>query len=168
MKGIIRTATAALALSAGLVAGAAAEEVHLRGILSFLAVGKTYTVENGRSYFVGEFSGSYQDETGSGPFHLATFVCPGFNDIGLAAGGYCTARDLAGDQIFISWTCGAPDTPPPGAIWGSDCELDWHGGTGKFETVSAKAPYRAVIINVNPDGTAPGYAVFDHVATMAD
>jgi len=170
MTSIIRHTTRGLAALCVLAAGwaaADAREVHVKGVFSFLAVGKTYTVENGRSYFVGEFSGSYIDESGSGPFHLATITCPGFNDVGLAAGGYCTARDLAGDQLFISWSCGPADaTPPAGAILSAGCQLDWHGGTGKFQSVSAKAPYQAVIVNVNPDGTAAGYVLYDHIVTM--
>lgn len=137
-----------------------AAELAYEGTFAWLAVGTTYTIEDNHSYFVGEFGGSLVATSKSGPFHGIGIVCPGFNDIGVAGGGYCVLTDAAGDKAFMDWTC-KPAAPTPGALVTSDCSLNFTGGTGKFSGAKGSGPFAAHITAINPNGKASGYSTVE-------
>jgi hypothetical protein len=92
--------TAAILLSA--YGTAHAEDWKVTGTFGWFGVGKTYQIEKGHLYFVGEFSGTFFNDKGDGSlFDKAGVKCPGFYDIdqnnkkGNAA-GYCTISNASG------------------------------------------------------------------------
>ena len=68
---------------------------------------KTYQIEKGHLYFVGEFSGTFFNDKGKDSlFDRAGGKCPAFYDIDLnnkkgKAGGYCVVSDAPGDQALL-------------------------------------------------------------------
>lgn len=147
---------------------AEAEEIALKGIFSCVSDGQTYNIEDNHSYFAGKFDGIYWDETGDGPINGAALTCPGFNDVGRAAAGYCVLSDSAGDKAFITWSCKPMAVAPAGVLAGLDCAGEWTGGTGKFAGIRGSAPYQAYVPNVLPDGQVVGYAVWNYVVSLPD
>lgn len=143
-----------------------ADELVYEGTFAWLAVGSTYTIEDNHSYFVGEFGGSFIATNASGPFNGIGIVCPGYNDIGIAGGGYCTLTDAAGDKAFMNWTCKAA-APSPAALVSSDCTLNFAGGTGKFAGAKGSGPFKAYITAINPNGKASGYSTVDQAISVS-
>ena len=47
------------------------------------AVGKVFELEKDHIFWVGEFSGTVFNDSGSGFMHMVSMVCPGSNDIHL-------------------------------------------------------------------------------------
>ncbi|MCW5697266.1 MAG: hypothetical protein KIS96_11120 [Bauldia sp.] len=150
--------------------GAAAEaaEVSMVGTTNLLGLGDTYVVGENHLYFVGKFVGHYVDDNASGPFHLATVTCPGWNEPGIIAGGYCIIRDLAGDEAYLSFQCVDQPGPPAGAILSGNCTGSFLGGTGTFAGATGNGGFYVVLINVNPDGSAPIYADWNFTVSLPD
>jgi hypothetical protein len=75
-------ATAALAMSLGPGMPAHAEDWKVVGQFGWFGVGKTYEIERGHVYWVGEFNGTFFNDKGKGsPFDKAAVKCPAYNDI---------------------------------------------------------------------------------------
>src|SRR4051794_6362112 len=92
-------------LSAGLIisGGTWAEDWKVTGDFGWLGVGKSFQIERGHIYWVGEFSGSFANDKGKGsPLDQTGWKCPGSNDLDLnnkkgKATGYCIISDPSGD-----------------------------------------------------------------------
>lgn len=147
------------------VHSASAEELHLRGEFSWSAYGTSYEIEDGHTYWVGAFTGTYLDENAVEPFHGTGIMCPGYNDIGFDAAGYCVLVDEDGDEAYSEWSCDFVE-PPAGAILAADCNNNWTSGTGKFDGISGEAPFASYVVSVNPDGSTSGYAVWDYTVSL--
>ncbi|MCB9994733.1 MAG: hypothetical protein H6873_13905 [Hyphomicrobiaceae bacterium] len=152
----LRIAALGLGLAAAAANGATAGEITSNATFPWLATGTVYTVTGNHPYFVGAFSGIYLFEDEASPLHHAAIQCPGFNDIGVSAAGYCNATDAAGDQLFLTWSCEAA-APPAGGLAACDGTAKFVGGTGKFAAASGSAHMFGVTVAVNPDGTTAGY-----------
>jgi hypothetical protein len=156
-----------LAVAAVLLAGTAgAEEIHGEATFAWLAVGQSYTLGDGRPYFVGAFSGInvFKDD-GGGPLANSAIQCPGYNDIGVDAAGYCIVTAGDGDKVFIKWTCVAAE-PAAGDLAACEGRADITGGTGKFDGATGGNNFTAHVRVVNPDGTTAGYSdLRDYVVT---
>src|ERR671921_382148 len=117
----------ALALSAF---AANAEDAKVQGQFGWFGVGKTYEVDKGHYYWVGEFTGTFFNDKGDGSmFHRAGVKCPAFYDVdanGKAnGGGYCIITDNDGDQAYCKWTNSGTPASGPG-------NFKYVGGTGKY------------------------------------
>lgn len=158
---------AALALVLGVTAhGAAAEEIAIRGTFAWFSVGKTYTLAENHFFFLGQFGGTFVEESGEGLFHLAAVNCPGAYDLGRNASGYCIVTDRDGDQINHSFTCTAIEERPPGALNACEGTAEWKGISGKYLNVSGGGTFKGYTTVIHADGTASGYAVWDYAVTM--
>ena len=70
----------------------AAEKVQ--GQFGWFGVGKTYEIDKGHYYWVGEFTGTFFNDKGEGSmFHKAGVKCPAFYEID--ANGKTTGGDIA-------------------------------------------------------------------------
>jgi hypothetical protein len=152
------TAVAALVI-AGLAAPASAAD-KVVGEFGWFGVGKTYELEKGHYFWVGEFSGSFFNDKGEGStFHRAGVKCPGWLDLDFntkrsQGGGTCIVTELDGDQVFLSWrNAGAPG--PGGRGPGT---FEYTGGTGKYKGISGSNTFVGVTQVNYADGTASGYA----------
>src|SRR5690606_13077278 len=126
MSSIVRVAGSCLlfAAASAFPSTSSAADLAYQGTFAWLAVGSTYTIEDNHSYFVGEFGGSFIATDAGGPFNGIGIVCPGYNDIGVAGGGYCILTDAAGDKAFMNWTCKVA-APTPATLVTSDCTLNF-------------------------------------------
>ncbi len=71
-------------LSAGLIVsgGTRAEDWKPVGRAGFLGVGKTYEIERGHVYWVGDYAGTFFNDMGEkSPIDHAGFKCPAWGDI---------------------------------------------------------------------------------------
>jgi hypothetical protein len=153
-------AAAATGILASLAVPAHAQE-RIVGEFGWLGVGKTYEIDKGHFYWVGEFSGTFFNEKGDGsPLHKIGFKCPGFNDLDFtnkrtSAGGYCIGTDLEGDRLYLTWRI-----PSGNPAFGSRNAgtVEYNGGTGKYKDWTGKFPFLGTNQVNWADGTATGYA----------
>jgi hypothetical protein len=151
--------TAAILLSA--YGTAHAEDWKVTGTFGWFGVGKTYQIEKGHLYFVGEFSGTFFNDKGDGSlFDEAGVECPAFYDIDLnkkknIAGGYCTISNSAGDQAYLSFKCEGD---------GAQCKgpFEYTGGTGKYSEITGSNYAFSATTEVNwQDGTVSGLSTWN-------
>jgi hypothetical protein len=131
---------------------ASAEDWKVTGAFGWLGLGKTYQIEKGHLYFVGEFSGTFFNDKGDGN--------PGFYDIdqnnkkGNAA-GYCTISNAGGDQAYVSWKCEGDGVHCNGPF-------EYTGGTGKYAGISGSNYTFSATTEVNwQDGTVTGLSTWN-------
>lgn len=148
----------ALACAATLITSplAQAEEFVGEAIFPWVAVGQSHMISDARPYFVGYFTGITLFEDDAGPLHNAMIICPGYNDIGISAAGYCTMTTAVGDKVYLQWSCDAVE-PPAGILAACNGTTTITGGTGMFEGATGGNDLFAHVIGVNPDGTTLGY-----------
>lgn len=161
----MRLLLSAVALSTGLIfsGGTRAEDWKPVGQFGLFGVGKTYEIEKGHFYWVGEFSGTFFNDKGENSlFNRAGVKCPGWSDTDVnnkkgSAGGVCVITDLEGDHAYLTWQGGmglALGGRGPGTF-------EWTGGTGKYKDIKGSNTYVG-FTQVNwPDGTASGYATWN-------
>src|SRR4249920_1763719 len=90
-----------IALSVVAAATSAADlpkQGSFEGTFGWFAVGKTFELEKGHIYWVGEFSGTTFNSKGQGFMHNGSLICPGSNDIYFEGGpggaeGHCIFTD---------------------------------------------------------------------------
>lgn len=153
---MIRT-VGAFALASMLAAGpATADEIKGEGTFAWLAVGNTYTLGDGRPYFVGAFSGINVFKGDAGPLNNSPIQCPGYNDVGVDAAGYCTVTANDGDKLFLKWSCKAI-APALGDLAACEGATTVTGGTGKFEKATGGNDFTSHVRGANPDGSTMGY-----------
>lgn len=107
------------------------------------AVGKVFELEKDHIFWVGEFSGTVFNDSGSGFMHMASMVCPGSNDIHLdgqqgRADGYCVMTDKDGDKLYSVWSCKGPFPGP------CDGDNKYTGGTGKYAGITGGNRFQGV------------------------
>ena len=147
---------AALALLATAATPTIAEEIRGEATFAWLAVGTTYTLGDGHPYFAGAFSGINVFKGDGGALANSAIQCPGYNDIGVDAAGYCTVTAGDGDKLFLKWSCKAA-APAAGDLAACDGKTTVVGGTGKFAKATGGNDLFAHVRGVNPDGTTMGY-----------
>lgn len=147
-----------------LLSGASyASDIIMTGEYGWFGVGKTYEMDKGQYYWVGEFSGTFFNDKGEGSvLHKASAKCPGYQflDFGKKMGesaGTCIYSDTNGDKVFGTWklsssTCAGPGCPSKGSF-------TWTGGTGKFAGADGTHSLTGVTVTLWPDGTATGFAI---------
>jgi len=152
------TIAAALVLVTGTLAHA--EDWNESGIFSWLAVGKAQQLEEGHSYWLGEFSGTFINDKGKGSrLHETGWKCPGFNDLNLndkkgKAAGHCIVADPGGDEAYVAWQCEGDTEVCNGTF-------DYVGGTGKYQGISGHNTFIGHFLVNWPDGTTSGYTSFN-------
>jgi len=158
---------AALALSTALIAAPAiADEISGEATFAWLAVGNTYTIGDGHPFFAGAFSGINVFKGDGGVLSNSAITCPGYNDIGVDAAGYCTVTASNGDKLFLKWSCTAA-SPEAGDLAACNGKTTVVGGTGKFEKATGGNDLFAHVRGVNPDGSTMGYTVLkNYVVTF--
>lgn len=149
---------ATLALLATTITPALSEEIRGEATFAWLAVGSTFTLGDGRPYFAGQFSGInvFKDD-GGGALANSTIQCPGYNDIGVDAAGYCTVTAGNGDKLFLKWSCTAA-APAAGDLAACEGAATVVGGTGAFEKATGGNQFYSHVRGVNADGTTMGYS----------
>ena len=159
---MIRT-TGLFALAALLAAGPVnAAEIKGEATFAWLAVGTTYTLGDGHPYFAGAFSGiNLFKDGGGGALANSSIQCPGYNDIGVDAAGYCIVTAGGGDKLFLKWSCKAA-APAEGDLAACDGSTTVIGGTGKFEHATGGNSISAHVRGVNADGTTMGYSTLSN------
>jgi hypothetical protein len=141
-----------------LVGAAHSEEIRGEATFAWLAVGSNFMLGDGRPYFAGHFSGiNVFKDNGGGALAYSTIQCPGFNDIGVDAAGYCIVTAGDGDQVFLKWSCKAA-APATGDLATCEGGTTVVGGTGKFQEASGGNDFTAHVRGVNADGTTMGYS----------
>lgn len=160
MKAKILAQLAMLSAAAMLAGSAHADDMKLVGNFGWLGVGKAYTLEQGHIYWVGEFTGTFFNDKGSGsPLDRAGVKCPAWQELNFVtkkgvAAGMCIMNDAAGDQVFLSWKCeGVPGGPCKGTF-------DVTSGTGKYKGASGSNTFAGVTVSWK-DGTATGYSTWN-------
>lgn len=151
-------ATAALGMSLLAHPAGAADLKGGAGTFAWLSVGSSFTIQEGHPFFVGAFSGMQLMQDQDHPLYNASVQCPGYNDIGVDAAGYCIFTDAAGDKLFAKWSCTAV-APIKGTLVGCAGSESFVGGTGKFANAQGGNPFTAYTVAINPDGTASGYTL---------
>jgi hypothetical protein len=152
--------TAAVAAAFGLGFPAYAEDWKIVGQFGSFAVGKTYQIEKGHLYWVGEFSGTFFNDKGEGSlFNRAGVKCPGFTDLDTnnkkaKFAGYCTLSDAAGDQAYFSWQGEGDTVTYPGTF-------EYTGGTGKYKGITGKGTFTGHVQVNWQDGTSSAYATWN-------
>ena len=158
-SGLVGGACVALLLTCALPAEQAiAKEFKLseQGIFGWLAVGNITMIDKGHAYWVGQFSGVYTEPDTSNPLNDSAWQCPGFNDVGTAAGGYCVISDAAGDALYAKWQ-------NDGGVPVSKGTYVYTGGTGKFAGATGGGDFSGHFAGgPHPDGTQSGYTVFSN------
>ncbi len=119
------------------------------------ASGKWSQVETDHSLWVGEFNGTFFNDTGQGFFHRASGVCPGARDVVkdlINAHGNCVITDEDGDTASLVWKCRGSER--------CEGEAEFLGGTGKYTGLTGRSTvYGVPRLRADPDGST-GYAVF--------
>jgi len=139
-----------------------ASDINLTAQYGWMGVGKTYELDKGQYYWVGEFSGTLFNDKGEGNvLNKASVKCPGYYafDFGRKvsdAAGTCIYSDAGGDKVYLTWKvsssgCAGPGCPSTGSY-------TWTGGTGKYAGASGTHSLTAVTVTVWPDGTTSGFA----------
>jgi hypothetical protein len=153
-----------LLVAAGILAAATlpslAAEITGDATFPWRAVGTTTNIGSANHpYFVGSFAGVIVSADAGNALNHAGITCPGYNDIGVGAGGYCITTDKDGDTYITKWSCTA--IPPiPGTLAACDGTGTFSGGTGKFAKASGGDRFKAYTVGILPDGTAVGYSAF--------
>ena len=98
----------------------------------------------------------FKDE-GGGALANSTIQCPGYNDIGVDAAGYCTVTAGNGDKLFLKWSCKAT-APAAGDLAACEGAATVVGGTGAFEKATGGNEFSSHVRGVNADGTTMGYS----------
>lgn len=150
----IGAATLAAFVGLGSLAGAA--EIKGEATFTWLAVGTTYTLGDGHPYFAGAFSGINVFKADAGPLNNSPIQCPGYNDVGVDAAGYCTVTANDGDKLFLKWSCKAAK-PAAGDLAACNGATTVVGGTGKFAKATGGNDLFGHVRGINPDGTTMGY-----------
>lgn len=153
----MRKTLVALACTGALAAPAGAAEVRGEATFAWLAVGNTYMIGDGHPFFAGAFSGINVFKGDGGALANSAITCPGYNDIGVGAAGYCTVTVGSGDQLFLKWTCTAA-SPAPGDLAACKGKTEVVGGTGVFAKATGGNDFTAHVRAANPDGTTMGYS----------
>jgi hypothetical protein len=138
--------------------GAKAEE-KAKGQFGWFGVGKTYEIDKGHYYWVGEFTGTFFNDKGEGAmFHKAGVKCPAFYEIDANGktngGGYCVITDKDGDQAFCQWKNSGTSDYGPGTF-------QFVGGTGKYSGLKGDNTFVGVTQVFWKDGTSTGYAIWN-------
>ena len=150
------------ALSAGLIVsgGTRAEDWKPVGLFGAFGVGKTYELEKGHFYWVGEYSGTFFSDKGEkGLLDRAGVKCPSWADNDLnnkksKAGGICIMTDLAGDTAYATYQ-GTGTSARTNGTW------EWTGGTGKYKEIKGSNTYDGTPTVNWADGTVSGYATWN-------
>jgi hypothetical protein len=144
-----------------LVGSAHAEDWKVTGEFGCYGIGKTYQLDKGHLYWVGEFTGTFFNDKGKGSlFDRSGVRCPAYNDVDLnnkknRAGGYCIIADANGDQAYVSWQGEGDVANIPGTF-------KYTGGTGKYQSISGDNNTFVGHIEVNwQDGTSSCFATWN-------
>ena len=139
-----------------------AADYKMNGNFGWLAVGAVTQIDKGHLYWTGQFSGPYQDGDKSSPLSNMSWDCPGYNDFGIVAGGYCVMTDNAGDALYAKW-------PSDGTAPHASGSFTFNGGTGKFAGATGGGKFTADFVGAShPDGNQVGYSTFaDDVLTIS-
>jgi hypothetical protein len=153
-------AAAAVALALGSACPAHSEDWKVTGEFGWFATGKAYQIEKGHVYWMGEFSGTFINDKGTGSlFDHAGVRCPAFDDVDLnnkkdRAAGYCIISDTGGDQAYLTWQ-GEGDTGTGHGMF------EYTGGTGKYQGISGKNTFTYTTLVRWQDGTASGHSTWN-------
>jgi hypothetical protein len=147
-------ACAALTLAAPVNAA----EIKGEATFAWLAVGTSYTLGDGHPYFAGAFSGINVFKGDGGVLANSAIQCPGYNDIGVDAAGYCTVTASNGDKLFLKWSCKAI-APSPGDLASCEGSTTVTGGTGAFEHATGGNNFTSHVVSMNADGTTAGWSL---------
>jgi hypothetical protein len=137
-----------------------AKSGEYKGLFGWLTIGKTYTIKEGHALFVGEFSGTFFNDSGEGTFlHKSAVACPGsyefnFDDKRGIASGFCIVTDRDGDKAFLQWNCQGDTVECPGTF-------TWIGGTGKYTGLSGKNKFNGVLVGSGEHGNSMGYSYWE-------
>jgi hypothetical protein len=130
------------------------------GEYGWFGVGKTYEIEQGHFYWVGEFSGTFFNDKGAGGmFHRAGVKCPAYFDADTntkksKAAGYCVITDTDGDQAYLTWQ-------NEGNIVSGAGTFQYSGGTGKYKGLSGRNTFVGTTQVNWADGTSSGFATWN-------
>lgn len=138
---------------------AAAGEVTGDATFGWLAAGSTFMLGENHPYFVGQFSGTQMTADPQSPLNHASIQCPGYNDIGVGAAGYCTITDAEGDTAYLAFSCTAI-APIKGTLTGCAGTGTFNGGTGKYAKATGGDKFTAYTTAIFADGHAAGYSLF--------
>ena len=145
------------------MSSAYAQDWKAVGYFGWFGVGKGHQIEEGRVYWVGEFSGTFFSDEGSGGlFHLAGVKCPAwfeldFNQDRAKAGGHCVITDIDGDQAYVKWENAGNSTKTGTPLRGT---FEYTGGTGKYAGISGRSRFTGIRMVDWADGTASGYSTW--------
>ena len=161
MQILARCVAASLAMALAAAAPASAEDWKAVGQFGWFSVGKSYELEKGHVYWIGEFSGTFFNDKGKGSlFDRAAVRCPAYNDIDFNAkknrySGVCVITDTDGDNAYLKWEGEGDTKVGPG-------KFAYTGGTGKYQGISGEGNTFVGVIQVNwSDGNASGYATWN-------
>ena len=160
MKLRLLAAAAVVAMTFGPMLPAHAEDWKVTGEFGWLGVGKAQEIEKGHVYWVGEFTGTFFNDKGSGSlFHLAGVKCPASNDVDLnnkknKGAGYCVITDTDGDQAYLTWRGEGDTVSLPGTF-------DYTGGTGKYKGISGANTFVGHNQVNWKDGTSTGHSTWN-------
>jgi hypothetical protein len=159
-------ATRLLSCAVGIAVGvtffcpAHAEDWKVTGEFGWFGVGKTYQIEKGHFYWVGEFTGTFFNDKGKGSlFDRAGVKCPAYFDFDTnnkksKAAGYCVISDTSGDQAYVSWQNEGDGITGPGTF-------QYTGGTGKYQDIKGSNTFVGVTQINWADGTSTGFATWN-------
>jgi hypothetical protein len=137
-----------------------ADDSKAVGEFGWFGVGKTFEIEKGHYYWVGEFSGTFFNDKGEGAmFHRAGVKCPAFYDVDTntgktKGGGYCIITEPGGDQVYCVWQNAGTSSNGPGTF-------QYTGGTGKYKGITGNNTFVGVTQVNWQDGTSTGYATWN-------
>jgi hypothetical protein len=150
-------------LSAGLIISGRtrAEDWKPIGTHAWFGVGKTYELDKGHFYWVGEYSGTFLSDQGEkGLFDHAGVKCPSWFEYDLntkkgKGGGVCVIADPKGDQAYAEWQ-GEGTLGQPLPVTGQ-----FTGGTGKYKEIKGTLNNHGYSSTDWSDGTSSGYATWN-------
>jgi hypothetical protein len=119
------------------------------GKFGWWAVGNLHDIDKNHVFWMGQFSGTFFNDAGSGFMDHISLLCPGVNDIvngeSMSAHGYCTGTDKDGDKLFYVWQ---------GEKFVGTFQFT--GGTGKYTGLKGNNSWRGY----STGSTANGYTEF--------
>ena len=134
------------------------------GYFGWHAMGKFHAMGEGGGYWVGEFSGSFENDKGEGSlFQKMSLRCPAWQSFNFVQGttrgaGVCYGKDRDGDEMYMEWSF---QDSPLGATTNGGI-LTYTGGTGKYADFKGDAGYFIGHVVTNwADGDAGGYALWN-------